>query len=246
MSPRLTGRKALARTNLVTSVVLILPLFIFYEIGVLFTDVMNGADLFTATLLELTGPRQFVLIQLSLLIVLLIGILYLKHRQKFEFRQCLPVLVESGIYALTMGTVIIFLMVDLLGIDPRLVWPAAAAGAPQPVANSVFDRVVLSAGAGVHEEFLFRFLIMGGLLLAGERWFGLRRWSALAVAIVVSSILFSLAHHLGPLGEPLRVGVFVYRLIAGAFFAIIYAFRNIAVAVYTHTFYDLYVMLVAG
>ena len=62
--------------------------------------------------------------------------------------------------------------------------------------------------------------------------------------MLVSSLLFSAAHHLGPLGESLRIGVFTYRTLAGLFFATLFHFRSFAIAVYTHTFYDIYVLLV--
>jgi membrane protease YdiL (CAAX protease family) len=136
-----------------------------------------------------------------------------------------------------MGTLIVFVMVDLLGIDPRLATgPLARAG--------VFERLVMSAGAGVHEELVFRLVMMGGILRLGERGLGFRRWAALALAIAISSVLFSAAHHVGPLGDPLRAGVFVYRALAGAAFALLFHFRGFALAVYTHTLYDVYVLLV--
>jgi hypothetical protein len=60
---------------------------------------------------------------------------------------------------------------------------------------------------------------------------------------LVSSALFSAAHHVGPLGDPLRLGVFTYRMLAGIVFGLIFWFRGFAVAVYTHALYDMYVML---
>lgn len=235
----LTKRKKsrLAKTNLLTSLVLILPLLVFYELGVLFADAMNGADLITKGLIRLAGVNGFVAIQLGLVAVMALLAFYLRRKQEFDLRQFLPVLLESGIYALTMGTFIIFVMRDVLGIDPQL-----AAGGPVARA-SFFDRLVMSVGAGVHEELVFRLLMMGGLLLLLEKGFKTKRWIAIAIAIAVSSLLFSAAHHIGPLGEPLRVGVFVYRAIAGVIFAFLYQYRSFAIAVYSHALYDIYVLL---
>jgi membrane protease YdiL (CAAX protease family) len=67
---------------------------------------------------------------------------------------------------------------------------------------------------------------------------------ALVISLLLSSILFSVAHHVGPFGDPLRVGVFVYRAMAGLFFACLYQFRGFPIAVYTHALYDIYVMLI--
>jgi len=215
--------------------VLVLPLLIFYEVGVLFSDVMNGADFVTQTLLKLLGVRGFVILQV-VLVALVVGLaLYLRKKQQLDAKIILPVLLESGVYALTMGTLIIFVMVDILHISPRL---AAAAAKP-----GLFDRLVLSVGAGVHEELVFRLLLLGGIALAGERLLKLRRWVAVLIAFAVSSVLFSAAHHVGPLGEPFGVGVFVYRVIAGVFFGALFQFRGFAIAVYTHALYDIYVLV---
>jgi hypothetical protein len=224
------------RGNLLTSIVLVFPLLIIYELGVLFTDVMNGADLITQSLLRLVGTRGFVAVQIGLLVLLIGLVLYLRRNQRFELRIFIPVLLESGIYALTMGTLIIFLMVDLLHIDPQL----AAAAAPR---GSFFDRLILSVGAGVHEELVFRLILLGGLTVVGERVLKLPRFAAVLIAFLVSSALFSAAHHAGPLGEPFRLGVFVYRLMAGMFFGALFQFRGFAIAVYTHALYDIYVLL---
>jgi membrane protease YdiL (CAAX protease family) len=238
-APR-SRRSIAVRGNLLTSLVLVLPLLLFYEIGVLFTDVMNGADLITQTLLRLGGLRGFVAVQGALLVTVVGLALYLRRHQQFNMRVFLPVLLESGIYALTMGTFIVFVMVDLLHVDPRL-----AAGATPLARAGFFDRLVLSVGAGVHEELVFRLILLGGLAEISDRALKLRRWVAVALAFAVSAILFSAAHHIGPLGEPLRLGVFTYRVIAGLVFGALFQFRGFAIAVYTHALYDIYVLVLS-
>jgi len=101
-------------------------------------------------------------------------------------------------------------------------------------------------GAGVHEEIVFRLLLLNGLALLGDKVLGLRHWVAVMLAFVLSSLLFSAAHHVGPLGEELRVGVFVFRALAGLVFASLFQFRGFAIAVYTHSLYDVYVLMLRG
>jgi membrane protease YdiL (CAAX protease family) len=233
----LTARRK--KTTLLTSLVLVFPLLLFYEVGVLFTDVMNGADFLTQTLFHLLGFNGYLVTQ-GVLVLAYVGLLlFLRRRQEFDLRMFVPVLLESGVYALTMGTLIVFFMVDLLGIDPRL---GAGGGALQGA--GILDRMVMAVGAGIFEELVFRLLLLTALTALGERALGLRRWVAVLLAFVVSSLAFSAAHHLGPLGEPLRLGVFVYRFMAGMFFAALYQFRSFGIAVYTHTLYDVYVLLI--
>ena len=233
-------RSTVQRTNLLTSLILVFPLLIFYGVGVLFSHgAMNGADFLTQSLLLLLGPRGYLAFQGGLVLAFLVLVLTLRRRQDFELNQFVPVVLESGIYALTMGTLIIFVMVDLLGIDPRL-----AAVAADPLAGKgIFDRLVMAGGAGVHEELVFRLILLNGVTVFGRKVLDLRPWLAVGVAFLVSSLLFAGAHHMGPLGESLRLGVFTYRAMAGLFFAALYHYRSFAIAVYTHSIYDAYVFL---
>ena len=233
-----TSRKAFSRANQLTSVLLVLPLLVFYEIGVLFADVMYGVDFVTQTLLRWVGLNGFLAIQIGICCVALAVALYLRRTQRFDIGRFVPVLLESGIYALTMGTFILFVMTELLGIDPAL---AARDGGVAKL--GLFDKLVLSVGAGFYEELVFRLVLLGGLHLVGVRLFKLRTWVSFVIALVVSSVLFSVAHHLGPLGEPIRLGVFTYRMMAGLFFGALFHFRGFPVAVYTHAFYDIYVLM---
>jgi membrane protease YdiL (CAAX protease family) len=123
----------------------------------------------------------------------------------------------------------------LLRVDPRL---AAA-----PAARSLLDKLVLSLGAGVWEELVFRLLALGGLAWLFDRALKLRSWIAIVLAFALSSVLFAAAHHAGPHGEPFRLGAMVYRTCAGLVFATLYQLRGFAIAVYTHTLYDVYVLV---
>jgi len=221
----------LARSNLLTSIALVFPCLLVYELGVILLGLRqrNGVDLITDEIGARIGYLQFGI----LLTICFVGlILYLRRTQRFEWSPLVPVLLESGIYALTMGTVIVFVMVDFLHMSPKM---ALARGGPA-------TKIVLALGAGVHEELFFRLLLLGGLFYL-LRQLRLGRVFALVTAFVVSAALFSAAHHVGRYGDPLALGVFTYRFLAGLIFGALYWFRGFAVAVYTHALYDIYVML---
>jgi hypothetical protein len=103
--------------------------------------------------------------------------------------------------------------------------------------------LMMSVGAGVWEEATFRLGLLTGLLVLGERVIGMRRSVAFLLALGVSSFLFSAVHHIPPYGDPLRLGVFTFRLLAGVCFGLLFKFRGFAVAVYTHALYDVYVLI---
>jgi membrane protease YdiL (CAAX protease family) len=228
--------------NLLTSLVLVFPLFLIYQVGVLFTlPVLNGADFLTVFLFRHLGlsTSAYLGYTAAVAVAFAISVAILRQRQRFDPTLVVPVLIESAIYALTMGSLIIFVMTKLFGISPQL-----AGGAGLMANQGLATRAVMSIGAGIYEETVFRLALLGGLVALLERIVGLRRWVAVTAAFVVSALLFSAMHHIPPYGDPLHLGVFTFRFLAGICFALLFWYRGFAVAVYTHALYDLYVLLV--
>ena len=58
------------------------------------------------------------------------------------------------------------------------------------------------------------------------------------MAILLSALVFSLYHHVGPGGEPLVADRFLFRGLAGILLGVVFAWRGLAVVVYMHVFYD--------
>jgi hypothetical protein len=225
--------------NLLTSLVLVFPLFLVYQVGVLFTlPMLNGADFLTVFLFRNLGlsTGAYLAYTAAVAVAFVIAVALLRRKQRFDPKLIVPVFVESAIYALTMGSLIVFVMTRVLHVSPRLAGGIAGQG--------LGTRFVMSLGAGVWEETIFRLGIMTGLAILLERVLGMGRWVAVALALVASSVLFSAMHHIPPYGDPLQLGVFVFRVLAGCFFGLIYWFRGFAIAVYTHALYDVYVLLV--
>jgi len=220
------------RLDGITSAILVFPLFLAYQLGILSGRGQNGVDVLTRSLVAVAERdlSNYLAILVGMLVVYAAVIVILRRRGHFDPRAFGPMLAESALYALTMGSIILFVMSRLIGIVPGL----AIGGA------SIGDVLVISAGAGFHEELVFRVILMGGLawLLTGIT--GKRR--AWLIALVLSSIVFSLAHHLGPAGEAFTFAAFVYRALAGAFFATVYQVRGFAVAAWTHALYDVMVL----
>ena len=224
----------LGHGDLSTSLICIFPLYLVYAIGIAFLPAMNGVDFVSRNLIALLGgSRENYLIAHAVLACLfLVGVLVSRRSHNGINRRFLPMLLESTIYALTLGSLIWFVMHRIFGFQPLAVGGLGELG----------RSVVLSFGAGVHEEIVFRLgAFAGGAALL--RIFGLRHNVAVLIAFLFSSALFSAAHHLGAAGEPFTLSVFVYRTLAGCVFATIFYYRSLAHAVYTHALYDVYVMI---
>lgn len=237
------GKVAHDPRNLLTSLVLVFPLFLIYQIGVLFTlPVLNGADFLTVFLFRnlRLSTGNYLAYTFAVTVGFAIAVAVLRHKQRFDPKLIVPVLVESAIYALTMGSLIVFVMTRALGISPQL----AGGGVGGFVAQQgIGTRIVMSLGAGVYEETVFRLGILSGLVVLFDRVLGLRRWLAFVIALVLSAVLFSAMHHIPPYGDPLHAGIFIFRVLAGLCFGLLFWYRGFAIAVYTHALYDLYVFL---
>jgi len=237
------GETAHDPRNLLTSLVLVFPLFLTYQIGVLFTlPVLNGADFLTVFLFRNLGlsTGSYLAYTFAVTVGFAVAVAVLRHKQRFDPQLIVPVLVESAIYALTMGSLIVFVMTRALGISPQL-----AGGGGGFVAQQGFGtRIVMSLGAGVYEETVFRLGILSGLVVLFDRVLRLRRWVAFALALGLSAVVFSAMHHIPPYGDPLHAGIFIFRVLAGICFGLLFWYRGFAIAVYTHALYDLYVFLV--
>ncbi len=237
---RATAQRNHPHGNALTSLMLVFPLFLIYQIGILvLPSASNGVDLVTGQLLRLLHGQLglYVLINAGLGVAFVIAMIVLGRRHEFTPRTFLPTLVESALYAGVMGTLIVLVMQNILHVDPRL-----ATTPPSTVPAGLGTHIVLAFGAGVHEELVFRLIMVGGGVWLLASVLGMRTWIAVVIAFAVSSVLFSAAHvFIG--GEPWRTGAFVYRLLCGLIFASLFRWRSFAVAVYTHALYDIFVLV---
>jgi hypothetical protein len=220
-----------------TSLIAIFPLYLVYAVGIAFMPAMNGVDFVSRNLFILLGRSQqnYLLAHAALAAIFLCAVIFSRRTHTGLRRRFLPMLLESALYALTLGSVIWFVMHRIFGMAPL------AVGGMDGAASSV----VLSFGAGVHEELVFRLgAFAGGAAIL--RLLGVRHTVAVIITFLASSALFSAAHHLGAAGEPWDASTFVYRTLAGCAFAAIFYFRSLAHAAYTHALYDVYVMVLRG
>lgn len=240
LTPSLSARRYFEQSRDSTnSLILVAPLFVVYQVGILATDGWrNGADLVTGWLFALTGGSVVLYTGLNVAVLAACLALYLRRRSigALHPRTALLVPVESTVYAMVAG----FLVSELLlriGLRPAFMGAAADTPSMGPL-----DTVVLSIGAGTYEELVFRGLLMSGLAALFLRRTR-SRILALAGAVFLSSAVFS-AFHYWPLGmDPWELWSFAFRFMLGVAFALLYLWRGFAVAVYTHAIYDIFVLL---
>ncbi len=221
-----------------TNVILVLPLFVAYQIGILATGgLRNGVDFMTDLLFLAAGGEtwNYLAINLGVIAAFVIALAVLRKNGDFRLEIWPWVVAESTLYAMSLGTIVLALM-QALGMGQLLVVGAAGS-------MDIVDKLVMSIGAGMYEELVFRLMLTGGLFLLANRIFGWTNAVAALFAVVASSLAFSGVHYLGEMADPFRLGSFMFRFFAGAVLAVIFYLRGFAVAVYTHAIYDILVMV---
>ncbi len=216
--------------DLTNSLILVAPLLVIYEVGLFLTNgqAMNGVDFLTVIILQKVGARGLLVFNLILALGVTLAASVRRRERAFSPDIVPLVLVESAVYAFSLGIVINLILGHLpLGPADKLL-PMTAFFA--------------SLGAGVNEELFFRFGLLQ--LLAWPLARGKKDApEATAVAAILSSLAFSAAHY-GPGGDQFEVHTFLYRFLAGLIFSGIFLWRGLAVAVYSHAIYDIYVLVV--
>ena len=223
-----------------TDLVLVVPIFLIYHLGILAISLRNGVDFVSGIFLQLLDQSVAAYVAVTLAIALgLVAVgAVLRRKNRLEAGALKHVLVESGLLAL--------LMLVLVG------WATTQLMASMDVALQVGGRqmgplakIVMAAGAGFHEELVFRVILFLGAAKLPER-IGWGPWPAAGVSLLASSAIFAAVHYIGPLGDSFTAISFVFRFLAGAYLAAVFYFRGFSVAVYTHTIYDILVFFVFG
>lgn len=220
--------------------VFVAPILLTYELGVLglggaaAETMRTGADAWMRRGLASLGVTDHWFLPLGLAMILLVW--QAVNRSDWRFKA--PVLLGMAIESVVLAIALVGLskVVDLgFGWLERPTMAVGASGPAHPV-----EPLIGFLGAGVYEEALFRLLLVP-LFFGALRVLQAPVVLASTLAVTASALLFSLAHHAGTPGEAFTWFAFIFRWLAGVFFAWVFVVRGFGVAVGTHTAYDVLV-----
>ena len=229
------------------SLLFALPLLIIYQVlaalapggpgGVI---VRNGADVMLQSIFVWVagawGPRIFLLCLIGVG-AWLIARDVRSNRTSIRPTLLAGMLLESTCLALVFGIVVAVLTAAVLGSPP----PMAIGFAQQHIGR--LTLLMISIGAGIYEELLFRVLLVGLIAWTAHKVLGWRPLVAGIVAAVLGALIFSAFHYIGPYGDRWDVYSFVFRSIAGLFFSGLYLLRGFGITAWTHALYDVFLLL---
>jgi len=142
---------------------------------------------------------------------------------------------ESVGLALVFGVVVGLITARLLGTLHMLsLAPMQQLDAP--------TKLMVSLGAGLYEELLFRVILVSGLATFGRVICGMTPRVAGGFAVVLGAVIFSAFHYVGAYGDVFTVQSFTFRMIAGLFFSALYLLRGFGIVAWTHALYDVFLI----
>ncbi len=225
------------------SLLFVLPLLLAYEVLAFalthdaYAGVRNGADVLLKSAFVWLGGRNGLLwfggVLLGAGAVLVVR--DFRRSGGVTPRYFLGMAAESVGYALAFGSVTSLLTSALLQVAPL------AAG--MPAAFNLPTQLMISLGAGIYEELLFRVLLVSGIAAVGRQLLKLTPLASGVLATIVGALVFSAFHYIGAFGDPLELGSFTFRFIAGVIFSALYLTRGLGITAWTHALYDVFLAL---
>lgn len=226
------------------SLLFALPLLVAYEVLAAILGhgeaqaIRNGADVLLKTafmaVLGEHGPLVFGVVLIGVALWLVIRDMR-AHGSKLSPRLFAGMMAESIALALAFGIVV-------STITSHVLAPFAALVQTPMQELGLMTQLMVSLGAGLYEELLFRVLLVGAIAALGVRALGWRPLTAGIVAVGVGALVFSAFHYIGPFGDRLEAGSFTFRLIAGIFFSALFVTRGFGITAWTHALYDVFLL----
>jgi hypothetical protein len=217
-----------------TSLVFLLPFIVLYELGtrLLLSDPVKG----TQHIVAFTMMQQFFALfgaygrHLPALAV--VAILLAWHiARRDAWSVSLPTLVGMAIESVALALPLI-----VFGVLLARYVPLSAT-----TSESLGQTVILSLGAGVYEELVFRLILCTTLAIVLRDVMRIDVKLSTLLLVFLSATLFSAYHYLG--NEAFHWRIFVFRMVAGVYFAGLFVSRGFGVTAGAHMAYDILIVM---
>jgi hypothetical protein len=255
------------------ALVFLLPFIIFYELGTIFinTDVLSQTQIrvvafvWLQSFLDYLGfGAKFAWAAPAIAVVVILIAMQIVSRKKWQFRlnDTWPMAVECILLAVPL-IVLSLLLNSSVRSQGDIGWfdkgPAEIMRCAVTVFNggggnagqqSLLANIVTGIGAGIYEELIFRLVLICALMVLFQDFLQFKHADSIILAVLVSAALFSAHHHIvflnGQFGRssPFNWTEFIFRTVAGIYFAVLFAIRGFGVTAGTHAFYDIIATLV--
>lgn len=241
----------------------LLPFIVFYELGTIFlnTDVLDESQVRVVAFVWLQQGLEYIGLggkfawaapPLMVVMILLAFQVASKKSWRFIVSDVWPMAIECALMAAPLIVLSLFLNGSSIGggADVSAATAKLAVEGDIVIKRSVLADIVTGIGAGIYEELVFRLVLICLLMLLLQDLLNFSHRNAIILSVIISAALFSAHHHIvfvdGELGHVAAFSwtVFVFRAIAGVYFAALFAMRGFGIAAGTHAFYDIIATLI--
>ncbi len=198
------------------------PLLVAYEVGTLFYSDRLLAQQHLSAVLKVFGAAAPLRLLPPVLVILVLLSWHIASKQKWH--------IDADAVA---GAAV----ESVLWMAPLLALWLLGRPTSSTVSQVSAATVLTDIGTGIYEEFLFRLAAVGLIMLLLVDLLKVSKTPAAGVAIVVSSVLFSLYHFIGP--DQFDWYRFAFRYLAGMYLAVIYVTRGFGIVVGAHACYNI-------
>ena len=216
-----------------SSLLFLLPMIVFYELGtryISYSTHQSEQRIIAFNLLQqffgFFGATGRYLPALAVVGILMAWHIARKDPWEARFGTIGGMLLESFLLALPL---------ILMGFAAARYWSLSASRVTPS------SLIVLSLGAGIYEELVFRLMALTILHLILIDLFALKKGLAILLMVSISSLLFAGYHYLG--SEPFVWQTFAFRTAAGLYFGVIFVFRGFGITAGSHASYDVLIVL---
>ena len=220
--------------------IFLVPLLTLYEVGIIWIGghnpdaIRNGADFGMRWMLEQIGLSLKYLLPLVIVLVFAFWHCWTREPWRLDGAVLLGMLSESLVLAVALTVLGRLQDIAFQKLESSTII-ASLGSAP-----SRLEDLVCYLGAGIYEETLFRLLLLPAVYFTLLS-IGIPSQISMSVALTLSGLAFSGAHYVGPLAEPFVWFSFIFRWLAGLFFAGVFVLRGFGIAVGAHAAYDILV-----
>jgi membrane protease YdiL (CAAX protease family) len=188
---------------------------------------------------------------------------------RFWFGDILPMAVECVLLAIPLIVLTLFLSgssksqakmgwdnngtPEIQMASPTACFSVEAYAASSPAAENgnlstnrpLLANIITGIGAGIYEELVFRLILICLLMLLFQDALRLTQANSVVLSVLISAALFSAHHHIDFFSgqpnaiDPFNLTKFLFRTIAGVYFAALFAFRGFGITAGTHAFYNI-------
>ena len=225
------------------SLVFLLPLIVFYELGtrgalafagVAGVERSGGQQIVAFALLQqffaLFGASVFYLPALAV-----VGILLTWHIARNDPWKVRP----STLAGMGLESLLLVIPLLVMGIVLARYFPRLPLAAPPPDATNL---VLLSVGAGIYEELVFRLILCTALSVLLANVLRVPTRTSNLLLVLISAVAFSAYHYLG--SEVFQWRNFAFRTGAGIYFGTLFLVRGFGITASCHAIYDVFILLV--